>query len=109
MKDKNYKYGFDTDLNQDILPKGLNTETIKKISAKKNEPEWLLNFRLKAFEHWKKQKEPTWGKIKYKPIDYQNISYFAELSTSQKSLKQLKQDWISILEGKNNEFNSDNK
>jgi Fe-S cluster assembly protein SufB len=72
-----YKYGFFTDVEQEIAPKGLSEETIRLISAKKEEPEWLLEWRLKAFRHWQKMKEPTWANVKYPPIDYQAISYYA--------------------------------
>jgi Fe-S cluster assembly protein SufB len=72
-----YKYGFVTDVEQDIAPKGLTEETIRLISAKKEEPEWLLQWRLKAFRAWLKMTEPTWQNVKYEPIDYQAISYYA--------------------------------
>ncbi len=72
-----YKYGFVTDVEQDIVPKGLNEDVIRLISAKKDEPEWLLEWRLKAYRVWLKMKEPTWQNVKYEPIDYQAISYYA--------------------------------
>ena len=72
-----YKYGFVTDIEQETIPKGLNEEIIRLISAKKNEPEWLLDYRLKAFEFWKTMSEPTWAKIEYEKIDYQNLHYYA--------------------------------
>jgi Fe-S cluster assembly protein SufB len=72
-----YKYGFVTEVEQDIVPKGLNEDVIRLISEKKGEPEWLLEWRLKAFRVWLKMKEPTWQNVKYAPIDYQAISYYA--------------------------------
>jgi Fe-S cluster assembly protein SufB len=72
-----YKYGFITDIEADQAPPGLNEDIIRLISAKKNEPEWMLDFRLKAFRHWLKMKEPTWANIKYGPIDYQATSYYS--------------------------------
>jgi Fe-S cluster assembly protein SufB len=72
-----YKYGFVTEVEQDIVPKGLNEGVVRLISEKKGEPEWLLEWRLKAFRVWLKMKEPTWQNVKYEPIDYQAISYYA--------------------------------
>ena len=75
--DKKYEFGFTTNIEQDTLPPGLNENVIKIISNKKNEPEWLLNWRLNAFKRWKKMTEPKWAKINYPEIDYQKISYFS--------------------------------
>ena len=72
-----YKYGFVTDIAQDTLPPGLDEDVVRHISAKKQEPEWLLEWRLKAFRHWLTLKEPNWAKIEYPPIDYQAISYYS--------------------------------
>jgi Fe-S cluster assembly protein SufB len=72
-----YKYGFVTEIEQDIAPKGLNDDIIRLISAKKGEPEWLLEWRLKAYRVWQKMTEPTWQNVTYGPIDYQAISYYA--------------------------------
>jgi len=72
-----YKYGFVTDIEQETVPPGLNEEVIRLISAKKHEPEWLLDWRLKAYRHWLTMKEPTWANVKYGPINYQSIRYFA--------------------------------
>jgi len=72
-----YKYGFITDIEADQAPPGLNEDIIRLISAKKNEPQWMLDFRLKAFRHWLTMKEPTWANIKYGPIDYQATSYYS--------------------------------
>ena len=72
-----YKHGFVTDIESDVAPKGLDEDTIRMISAKKNEPEWLLEFRLKAFQAWFKMVEPTWPNVHYPKIDFQAISYYA--------------------------------
>jgi Fe-S cluster assembly protein SufB len=72
-----YKFGFITDVEQDTLPPGLSEDVIRFISAKKEEPEWLLEWRLKAYRHWLDQKEPEWANIHYPPIDYQSIIYYA--------------------------------
>ena len=72
-----YKYGFTTDIESDKIPKGLSEDVVRLISAKKNEPEWLLEKRLKAFEVWKKMDEPDWANVSYKKPDYQDIIYYA--------------------------------
>lgn len=72
-----YKYGFVTDIDTEVIPKGLNEEIIRLISSKKNEPEWLLDFRLKAFAHWKTLEIPRWAHLDIPEIDYQAISYYA--------------------------------
>lgn len=74
---KEYQYGFVTDIETELIPKGLNEDIIRLISKKKNEPEWLLEWRLKAFRHWMKMEEPTWPNVKYPKIDYQDIIYYA--------------------------------
>ena len=73
-----YKYGFVTPVESEVFPKGLTEETVRAISAKKGEPEFLLQFRLKAFRKWQTMKEPSWANVRYLSIDYQNISYYAE-------------------------------
>ncbi|MBQ0069616.1 MAG: Fe-S cluster assembly protein SufB [Bacteroidales bacterium] len=72
-----YKYGFVTDIETNIIPKGLNEDVVRQISALKNEPEWLLDMRLKAYAHWLTLKQPTWGHIDMPEIDFQDISYYA--------------------------------
>jgi Fe-S cluster assembly protein SufB len=72
-----YKYGFYTDVETDTAPPGLNEDVIRLISGKKNEPEFLLEWRLKAFRHWQTMQEPTWPKVSHPPIDYQKISYYS--------------------------------
>src|SRR5438067_3806713 len=81
LAQREYKWGFVTELEEDRVPKGLNEETIRVISAKKNEPAFMLEWRLQAYRHWtsleKSQAEPKWANIKYPPIDYQAISYYS--------------------------------
>ena len=72
-----YKYGFVTDIAMDMAPKGLSEEVIRFISAKKNEPEWMLEWRLKAYHLWLKMEEPDWAKVNYPKIDYNDIYYYA--------------------------------
>ena len=72
-----YKYGFTTEIETEVIPVGLNEDVVRIISAKKNEPEWMLDFRLKAYRHWLTMKIPTWAHLKIPEIDYQSISYFA--------------------------------
>ncbi len=72
-----YKYGFVTEIESESLPPGLNEETVRAISAKKKEPSFLLEFRLKAYRRWCEMKEPVWGNLQYAPIDYQAISYYS--------------------------------
>ncbi len=72
-----YRHGFVTDIATDVAAKGLSEDTVRMISAKKNEPEWLLEFRLKALRHWLTMKDPAWAKLQHPPIDFQNISYYA--------------------------------
>lgn len=85
LKDKSdYKYGFSTPIETESFPKGLSEDTIRAISAKKNEPLFLLEFRLKAYKKWLEMKEPTWGHLKYGPIDYQDITYYSAPKKKQK-------------------------
>ncbi len=72
-----YEAGFVTDIEEEMLPPGLNEDVVRAISAKKSEPEWMLEWRLKAYRHWLTMTEPTWANVKYTPIDYQSISYWA--------------------------------
>ncbi len=76
-----YRYGFETNIDSDFAPKGLSEDVIRFISAKKNEPDWLLAFRLKAYRHWLTLTEPHWGKLSYTPIDYQDLYYYAAPKT----------------------------
>ncbi len=76
LTSRDYKYGFYTDIETDRIPKGLSEETIRLISRKKNEPAWMLEWRLKAYRHWLTMKEPHWPNFQYGPIDYQGVSYY---------------------------------
>ena len=73
-----YEHGWSSDIEQDFAPKGLNEDTVRFISAKKNEPEWMLEWRLKAFRHWQTMTSPEWAKLNIPPIDYQDAYYYAE-------------------------------
>ncbi len=77
LVNQKYKHGFHTDIESDTVPKGLNEDVVRVISAKKNEPEWLLEFRLKSFRHWQTMTEPKWPNVKYPRIDFQNMSYYS--------------------------------
>ncbi len=79
-----YKYGFVTDVEQDIVPVGLDEDVVRLISSKKGEPQWMLDWRLKAFRAWLKMEEPHWQNVKYEPIDYQGVSYYAAPSEKKK-------------------------
>jgi Fe-S cluster assembly protein SufB len=81
---KEYKYGFYTDVEMDKAPMGLNEDIIRLISRKKNEPEFMLEWRLKAYKHWLTMKEPNWANVKYPPINYQDIIYYAAPKSSKK-------------------------
>jgi len=72
-----YKFGFHTDIDTDTIPRGLNEEVIRIISAKKEEPEWLTDSRIKAFRHWQGMKMPKWAHLVVPMIDYQDIIYYA--------------------------------
>jgi Fe-S cluster assembly protein SufB len=84
ITNQEYKYGFTTDVETDIVPAGLNENIIRLISAKKGEPEWLLDFRLKAFHKWQSMKVPTWAHLDIPDIDFQSISYYAAPRTKKK-------------------------
>ena len=88
LVNKTYQYGFSTDIEKDIIEKGLNEETVNLISKKKGEPDFLLNFRLKAYKKWKQMQFPEWAYLKFPQIDYQDIIYYSA-PKSQKKLKSL--------------------
>jgi Fe-S cluster assembly protein SufB len=78
LSKQEYKYGFVTDIESDVIPRGLTEDTIRLIVEKKNEPEWMLEFRLKAFRHWLTMTEPKhWPNLKYPTIDYQDMIYYS--------------------------------
>ncbi|HHI82512.1 MAG TPA: Fe-S cluster assembly protein SufB, partial [Rhizobiales bacterium] len=72
-----YKYGFETDIESDLAPKGLSKEVIRFISAKKGEPDWMLDWRLDAYERWRTMKEPSWAKVNYPKVDFDDLYYYA--------------------------------
>jgi Fe-S cluster assembly protein SufB len=86
-----YKWGFVTDIEADAIPRGLNEDVIRLISAKKHEPDWMLEWRLKAYRHWLTMKEPTWANVHYPPIDYQDIIYYAAPKSKKDGPKSLEE------------------
>lgn len=78
VAEQKYEYGFTTDVHTEIIPVGLTEEVVRLISAKKGEPDWMLEFRLRAFRHWQTLEQPTWAHVNVPPIDYQGISYYAD-------------------------------
>ena len=98
IANEEYKYGFYTELEEDRIPPGLDEGIIRTISGKKNEPEWLLEWRLKAFRHWQKMEEPTWQNFEYGPIDYQSITYYAAPKTRGEGPQSLDEVDPEILE-----------
>jgi Fe-S cluster assembly protein SufB len=93
-----YKLGFETLIESDTFPVGLNEDVIKAISAKKNEPQWLLDFRLKAYAKWLKMEEPDWAHLKYPKIDYQDISYFSAPKKKLDSLDEVDPEILKTYE-----------
>jgi len=98
LTNQEYKYGFVTNIEQDIVPRGLNEDIIRLISSKKNEPEWMLEWRLKAYRHWGTMKEPKWQNIHYAPIDYQSISYYAAPKKKPESLDEVDPELLKTYE-----------
>jgi Fe-S cluster assembly protein SufB len=98
LVDKEYEHGFVTDIDSDTIAPGLNEEVITFISKKKNEPEWLLEWRLKAFRQWLKMDEPVWAHVDYTPIDYQAISYYSAPKSKDDGPKSLDEVDPKLLE-----------
>jgi len=98
LTNQEYKYGFVTNIEQDIAPRGLNEDIIRLISSKKNEPEWMLEWRLKAYRHWCTMKEPKWHNVYYPPIDYNNISYYAAPKKKPESLDEVDPELLKTYE-----------
>ena len=84
LAEEKYKYGFTTDVHTDIIDRGLTEDTVRLISEKKGEPDWLLEFRLKAYRHWLTMEMPTWAHLRIPEIDYQSISYYADPTAARK-------------------------
>ena len=96
---QDYKYGFSTDIQQDTLAPGLDEEVIRTLSKIKDEPDWLLKWRLKAYRHWLNMNDPSWAKVNYDPIDYQAISYYsAPRKKSAKSLEEVDPEILKTYE-----------
>jgi Fe-S cluster assembly protein SufB len=95
---KEYKHGFITDIESDTVPPGLSEDVIRLISTKKDEPEWLLEWRLKAYRHWLKMEEPRWSHVHYDPIDYQAISYYSAPRSKKDGPKSLDEVDPKLLE-----------
>ena len=93
-----YEHGFVTDIEQELVPPGLDEDVVRLISAKKGEPEFLTNWRLKAYRHWTTMDEPTWSHVRYAPIDYQAISYFAAPKNQDDAPKSLDEVDPKLLE-----------
>ena len=101
LKDREYKYGFTTDIETDVIPKGLSEDTVRLISSKKNEPEWMLEFRLKAYRHWLKMTEPSdWANFDYPKVDFQDIAYYAapKEKEKKKSLDEVDPELLDTFE-----------
>jgi Fe-S cluster assembly protein SufB len=100
LANREYKWGFVTDIEADSLPPGLNEDTVRFISAKKDEPEWLLQWRLKAYRHWLKMEEPHWPFLPYGygPIDYQAASYFSAPKAKKESLDEVDPELLKTYE-----------
>ena len=95
-----YKYGFVTDIDADTVPMGLNEDIIRLISRKKGEPDWLLDWRLKAYEFWQTMKEPSWAKLTYDKIDYQSLCYYSapKQKAAPKSLDEVDSELLKTYE-----------
>jgi Fe-S cluster assembly protein SufB len=101
LTNREYKYGFVSDIESDVIPKGLSEDTVRLISSKKNEPEWMLEFRLKAYRNWLKMEEPDyWANFEYPRIDFQNISYYSAPKQKEKkaSLDEVDPELIKTFE-----------
>ena len=101
-----YKYGFTTDIESETIPKGLNEDILKIISAKKNEPAWVLEYRLKAYRHWLTLTEPSlakdkWAQLKYPPINFQDLTYYSapkKKTNDKKSMDEIDPELIKTFE-----------
>jgi Fe-S cluster assembly protein SufB len=98
LANKEYQYGFVTDIESESIPRGLSEDVVRLISAKKNEPEFMLEWRLKAYRHWLTMKEPTWANVKYPAIDYQNVIYYSAPKSKKDGPKSLEEVDPELLE-----------
>ncbi|MDP6454345.1 MAG: Fe-S cluster assembly protein SufB, partial [SAR202 cluster bacterium] len=103
VEDTQYKWGFDFDYESDIAPNGLSEDTVRFISAKKQEPDWMLEWRLKAYRHWERlgTEEPEWANLEHPPIDFQDMSYYAAPKSQEDGPKSLDEVDPEILEAFN--------
>src|SRR5437879_5285396 len=100
LSQEGYKYGSVTDIESDTAPPGLNEDTVRFISAKKNEPEWLLEWRLAAFRAWREMTQPEWAKVDIAPIDYQDAIYYSapKQTAGPKSLDEVDPELLQMYE-----------
>src|SRR5436853_3941364 len=100
LSQEGYKYGFVTEIESETAPPGLNEDTVRFISAKKSEPEWLLEWRLAAFRAWREMTEPEWAKVEFPPIDFQAASYYSapKQQAVPKSLDEVDPELLSMYE-----------
>src|SRR5712692_7303084 len=98
LTNREYKAGFVTDIESETIPPGLNEDVVRLISAKKHEPEWMLEWRLKAYRHWLTMREPTWQNVHYPPIDYQAAVYYAAPKSRKDAPKSLEEVDPKLLE-----------
>jgi len=98
LANKEYRYGFVSEIEADSLPKGLNEDIIRQLSAKKNEPEFMLQWRLKSYKHWLTMKEPHWANIQYSPVNYQDLSYYSapKKKSTLKSLDEVDPELLEV-------------
>src|SRR6187549_2149084 len=96
--DRPYEAGFVTDIESDVIPPGLDEDVVRLISRRKREPQFMLDWRLAAYQAWKKMKEPQWGNVRHPPIDYQAISYFSQPKSSGSAPKSLAEVDPKLLE-----------
>src|ERR1700744_3727414 len=93
-----YKYGFETLIESDKAPKGLSEDTVRFISGKKSEPEWMLKWRLDAYKRWLTMQEPKWAKVEYRPIDYQDLYYYSAPKKAPQSLDEIDPEILKTYE-----------
>src|ERR1700712_1395068 len=100
VTESGYKWGFETDIEMDMAPKGLTDDTIRLISERKNEPQWLLDWRLAAFAAWKEMEEPHWARVEHARIDYQDAHYYAapKRKPGPKSLDEVDPELLAMYE-----------
>ncbi|MBR7028655.1 MAG: Fe-S cluster assembly protein SufB [Bacteroidaceae bacterium] len=98
IESKEYEYGFTTDVDTEIFEVGLNEDVIRRISARKEEPAWLLELRLKAFRHWQTLEQPDWAHVNLPPIDYQAISYYADPTKKKEGKKELDPELVKTFD-----------